>query len=115
MTKFLKYTLLFTFACALVNILLSDDWMLDSGFADETFIKSIEKESSKWKGATVADLKLATPITILGTDKIEKALDIMRRRGFDQLPVINDKKRYVPPLVPPLFLSDYHILVRLVF
>jgi len=72
---------------------LNDDWMLDSGFADETFIKSIEKETSKWKGATVADLKLPTPITIQGSDKIEKALDIMRRRGFDQLPVINDKKR----------------------
>jgi len=74
---------------------LNDDWMLDSGFADETFIKSIEKETSKWKGATVTDLKLATPITILGSDKLEKALDIMRRRGFDQLPVVNDKKRAI--------------------
>jgi len=72
---------------------LNDDWMLDNGFADENFIKSIEKETSKWHGATVADLKLATPITILATDTIEKALDIMRRRGFDQLPVVNDKKR----------------------
>lgn len=81
--------------------------MLDNGFADETFIKSIENETNKWKGATVADLKLATPITVLGSDSIEKALDIMRRRGFDQLPVINDKKRYIPTYSIPTYLLPF--------
>jgi len=71
---------------------LNDDWMIDNGFADESFIKSIEKEKKKWGGATVADLKLATPITVTSEDTIEKALDIMRRRGFDQLPVVDNKK-----------------------
>jgi cystathionine beta-synthase len=74
---------------------LNDDWMIDNGFADENFLQSIQKEKSKWHGATVADLKLPTPITVLGSDTIEKALDIMKRRGFDQLPVVNDKKRTV--------------------
>jgi len=74
---------------------LNDDWMIDNGFADERFLETIQKETNKWGGATVADLKLSTPITVLGTDTIEKALDIMKRRGFDQLPVVNDKKRAV--------------------
>jgi len=74
---------------------LNDDWMIDNGFVDESFLQTIQKETSKWHGATVADLKLPTPITVLGTDTIEKALDIMKRRGFDQLPVVNDKKRAI--------------------
>ena len=101
MSKFLKYFLYLPspLSVPFVHIHLqwfSDDWMLDNGFADETLIKAIENETSKWKGATVADLKLTTPITILGTESIEKGLDIMKRRGFDQLPVVNEKKRYVP-------------------
>lgn len=67
--------------------------MIDAGFVDENFIKAKEHETSKWHGATVADLHLSTPITVHGTDTVEKALDIMKRRGFDQLPVVNDKKR----------------------
>lgn len=74
---------------------LNDDWMIDNEFTDEQFLQSIQQEKSKWHGATVADLKLPTPITVLGTDTIEKALDIMKRRGFDQLPVVNEKKRAV--------------------
>jgi len=74
---------------------LNDDWMIDSGFTDENFMKSIEKEKKKWGGATVADLKMSQPITVQVNDTIEKALDIMRRRGFDQLPVTNDKKRAI--------------------
>jgi len=74
---------------------LNDDWMIDNSFTDENFLQSIQQEKSKWHGATVADLKLPTPITVLGTDTFEKALDIMKRRGFDQLPVVNDKKRAV--------------------
>jgi len=72
---------------------LNDDWMIDSGFADENFLQNIQKEKQKWHGATVADLKLSAPITVLSNDTVEKALDIMKRRGFDQLPVVNDKKR----------------------
>lgn len=74
---------------------LNDDWMIDNGFADERFLQNIQKEKSKWHGATVQDLKLPTPITVLGDDTLEKALDIMRRRGFDQLPVVSDKKRTI--------------------
>jgi len=74
---------------------LNDDWMIDNEFTDEHFMQSINKETEKWHGATVADLKLPTPITVLPSHSIDKALDIMKRRGFDQLPVVNDKKRAV--------------------
>jgi len=74
---------------------LNDDWMIDNDFADEGFLRGVQQEKSKWHGATIADLKLPTPITVLGTDTLEKALDIMKRRGFDQLPVVNDKKRAI--------------------
>ncbi len=76
--------------------------MLDAGFVDENVIKSKEEEKKKWHGATVADLHLSTPITISPNDTLEKAIDIMRRRGFDQLPVVNGSKKYVLILISRL-------------
>jgi len=71
---------------------LNDDWMLDAGFVDPTVIPTRKQEEQKWQGAVVKDLKLATPITVNGTATVEHVIDIMRRRGFDQIPVINEKK-----------------------
>jgi len=71
---------------------LNDDWMLDNGFADESIIPTPTQEARKFQGATVRDLRLSTPITINSNEPIGKAVDIMKRRGFDQIPVVNEKK-----------------------
>jgi len=71
---------------------LNDDWMLDNGFVDPTIIPTQKQEEQKWHGATVKHLKLATPITIQSDQTVQHAVDIMKRRGFDQIPVVNEKK-----------------------
>jgi len=71
---------------------LNDDWMLDAGFVDPTIIPTKKQEAQKWQGAAVKDLRLATPITVRDNETIDRAVDIMRRRGFDHLPVVNENK-----------------------
>eukprot|EP01111_Echinosteliopsis_oligospora_P015087 TRINITY_DN584_c0_g1_i1.p1 TRINITY_DN584_c0_g1~~TRINITY_DN584_c0_g1_i1.p1 ORF type:complete len:500 (+),score=172.87 TRINITY_DN584_c0_g1_i1:100-1599(+) len=74
---------------------LNDDWMIDAGFVDDAFLAEKKQEREQWKGATVADLKLPAPISVTPSDPVEKAIDVMKRRGFDQLPVLNDNRRAV--------------------
>lgn len=71
---------------------LNDDWMVDSGFVDPTVFPTQKQEDQKWHGAVVKDLKLATPVTVLGTESVGRVVDIMRRKGFDQLPIVNEKR-----------------------
>jgi len=71
---------------------LNDDWMADAGFVDPDIIPTHKQEETKWHGATVKDLKLPTPVTVPGTETVGKVIDIMKRRGFDQIPVVNEKK-----------------------
>jgi len=71
---------------------LNDDWMGDAGFVDPTIIPTQTQENQKWHGALVKDLKLPTPVTVQGNESVGRVVDIMKRRGFDQIPVVNDKK-----------------------
>jgi cystathionine beta-synthase len=66
--------------------------MQDAGFVDPDIIPTHTQEEKKWHGAAVKDLKLPTPVTVPGTETVGKVVDIMKRRGFDQIPVVNDKK-----------------------
>jgi cystathionine beta-synthase len=71
---------------------LNDDWMEDAGFVDPDIIPTHTQEEQKWQGATVKDLKLPTPVTAQSNDTVGRVIDIMKRRGFDQIPVVNEKK-----------------------
>jgi len=71
---------------------LNDDWMIDGGFVDPSVINTQKQEDQKWHGALVKDLKLTTPITVQSSESVAHAIDILRRKGFDQIPVVNDKK-----------------------
>eukprot|EP01100_Stratorugosa_tubuloviscum_P009336 TRINITY_DN390_c0_g2_i1.p1 TRINITY_DN390_c0_g2~~TRINITY_DN390_c0_g2_i1.p1 ORF type:complete len:513 (-),score=236.93 TRINITY_DN390_c0_g2_i1:133-1671(-) len=69
---------------------LSDDWMIANGFEDEIIASRRQEEIEKWKGATVADLKLVEPVTILNTATCVEAVQLLKSNSINQLPVINN-------------------------
>eukprot|EP00123_Amoebidium_parasiticum_P022687 comp9259_c0_seq1/m.4382 comp9259_c0_seq1/g.4382 ORF comp9259_c0_seq1/g.4382 comp9259_c0_seq1/m.4382 type:complete len:508 (-) comp9259_c0_seq1:331-1854(-) len=69
---------------------LRDDWMIEKGFMAP---KAVPPPSvDKFGGATVADLKLASPVTVAPEVTCQEAAAIMEQRGFDYLPVTKDKR-----------------------
>lgn len=66
---------------------LSDDWMYDHRFFDESRLARDESELAKWKGATVKDLKLQAVVKIAPDMQCSQAATLMKNNNFDQLPV----------------------------
>ncbi|KJE95166.1 cystathionine-beta-synthase [Capsaspora owczarzaki ATCC 30864] len=64
---------------------LSDDWMLAHDFIEPTPSKADEW----WSNKTVAELNLSAPLTVLPSVTCADAVDILRREGFDQVPVVD--------------------------
>jgi len=64
---------------------LSDQWMAERGFLPEANLS----KQYWWWDTSVAYLKLQAPLTILPEVKIQDAIDIMKRKGFDQMPVVD--------------------------
>ncbi|XP_043229342.1 cystathionine beta-synthase-like protein [Amphibalanus amphitrite] len=65
---------------------LDDDWMATRGFCDSL----VPKHDTWWCQLLVSVLKVTAPMTLLPEVTVQDAVDIMKREGFDQLPVIND-------------------------
>ncbi|XP_055348496.1 cystathionine beta-synthase-like isoform X2 [Paramacrobiotus metropolitanus] len=65
---------------------LSDQWMLARDFQDETLSLA---QKTWWSGLNVGSLALAPPLTVAPDVTVENAVDIMRGKGFDQLPVVD--------------------------
>lgn len=63
---------------------LADEWMIERGFMEDT-----STPSEWWHSTATSDLKLASPVTCGPDVKIETAIEIMAREGFDQIPVIS--------------------------
>lgn len=70
---------------------LSDDWMYDNRFFDESRLARDESETAKWKGATVKDLALQAVVKIAPDMQCSEAATLMKNNSFDQLPVCDDK------------------------
>jgi len=64
---------------------LDDQWMIDRGFKEEE-----GRLQHWWWNYKVSFLNLQTPVTVLPDISCEDAIDLMRREGFDQLPVVNE-------------------------
>ncbi|KAK9264752.1 tryptophan synthase beta subunit-like PLP-dependent enzyme [Lipomyces tetrasporus] len=65
---------------------VSDDWMRENGFRrDPTVVDG----GKKFKDATIADLNLNPVDTILESEALQKAIEIMEIHGYDQLPVLD--------------------------
>jgi len=74
---------------------LSDDWMEENGFVDSATQQAKQAEVSKWQDATVKDLKLPDAVTVPATATCAKVLEVLTKGGFDQVPVVDEKKHMV--------------------
>jgi cystathionine beta-synthase len=71
---------------------LSDDWMKGMGYMDEHSLKAEKVKISQWGGARIRDLNLPQAVTIDCSTTCKEAIAIMQAKGFDQLPVVTDRK-----------------------
>ena len=65
---------------------IDDDWMASRGFLDSP----VPKEHVWWWEHPISSLKLHKPVTISNSVTCNKAIEILNREGFDQLPVVAD-------------------------
>ncbi len=69
---------------------LSDEWMINHDFVDGDVIKR-KKYGSWWAKKRVCDLELNTPLTISSGVKCKDAIELLKREGFDMVPVIDEE------------------------
>jgi len=68
--------------------LVSDQWMIEAGFADGRLIDRPQYKTW-WAKKRVQDLHLQTPITIAPGVTCKEAIGLLSAQGFDTLPVIS--------------------------
>nr|XP_030691372.1 cystathionine beta-synthase isoform X2 [Globicephala melas] len=66
---------------------LSDKWMLQKGFMKE---EDLLVKKPWWWHLRVQELSLSAPLTVLPTVTCEHTIDILREKGFDQAPVVDE-------------------------
>uniref|UniRef100_A0A8C0K403 Cystathionine beta-synthase-like n=1 Tax=Canis lupus dingo TaxID=286419 RepID=A0A8C0K403_CANLU len=66
---------------------LSDKWMLQKGFLKE---EDFTVTKPWWWHLQVQELSLSAPLTVLPTVTCEHAIEILREKGFDQVPVVDE-------------------------
>ncbi|XP_063161361.1 cystathionine beta-synthase-like protein isoform X1 [Candoia aspera] len=66
---------------------LSDKWMIQKGFMKED--DDIVKKPWWWH-LKVQELCLSAPLTVLPSVTCEKTIEILREKGFDQVPVVDE-------------------------
>jgi len=49
----------------------------------------------KWEGATIRSLRLKPVVTIKASAEVSAAIEVMREKSYDQLPVLNDGGKLV--------------------
>jgi cystathionine beta-synthase len=89
---------------------LSDDYMWRQGFSDATRAIGVSDgavEKMAWAHKTVADLGVASPITVLNSVTAAQAAELMSRQGVDQLPVVDGENNIVGVV------SDGHLSSKL--
>uniref|UniRef100_A0A8C0R4J7 Cystathionine beta-synthase n=1 Tax=Canis lupus dingo TaxID=286419 RepID=A0A8C0R4J7_CANLU len=73
---------------------LSDKWMLQKGFLKE---EDFTVTKPWWWHLQVQELSLSAPLTVLPTVTCEHAIEILREKGFDQVPVVDESGSVSPP------------------
>lgn len=66
---------------------IDDDWMKNNGFVDDATLAEQAKRKQQYKGATIADLHLKPVVTVKSDSTVATAVELMREKGFDQIPV----------------------------
>lgn len=62
---------------------LSDEWMVENGFM------APPKLNAPWADRTVGSLALHAPLTVAPTISAAACIEIMKKNGFDQMPVVS--------------------------
>ena len=68
---------------------LSDEWMVQHGFVDDLVIRPTEYQTW-WSHLRVCDLPLSTPLTITSDVTCKDAITLLKKEGFDMVPVVED-------------------------
>uniref|UniRef100_G1TE53 Cystathionine beta-synthase n=1 Tax=Oryctolagus cuniculus TaxID=9986 RepID=G1TE53_RABIT len=66
---------------------LSDRWMLQKGFLEE---EELSVKRPWWWHLRVQELSLSVPLTVLPGVTCSDTIDILREKGFDQAPVVDE-------------------------
>uniref|UniRef100_A0A8C5NQU7 Cystathionine beta-synthase n=1 Tax=Junco hyemalis TaxID=40217 RepID=A0A8C5NQU7_JUNHY len=65
---------------------LSDKWMIQKGFMKEEDLGN----KPWWWNISIQELSLSAPLTVLPTVTCAKTVEILREKGFDQVPVVDE-------------------------
>uniref|UniRef100_A0A3Q2YNI9 Cystathionine beta-synthase n=1 Tax=Hippocampus comes TaxID=109280 RepID=A0A3Q2YNI9_HIPCM len=66
---------------------LSDKWMVQKGFLSE---KELMVKKPWWWNLNVQNLNLCAPLTVLPTVSCQRTIKILKEKGFDQAPVVDE-------------------------
>ncbi|XP_026569361.1 cystathionine beta-synthase-like isoform X2 [Pseudonaja textilis] len=66
---------------------LSDKWMIQRGFMKE---EDDDIKKPWWWHVKVQELCLSAPLTVLPSVTCEKTIEILKEKGFDQVPVVDE-------------------------
>ncbi|TPX50144.1 hypothetical protein SeMB42_g00154 [Synchytrium endobioticum] len=78
------------------STLLNDDFLLEQNLLDDGMLASMRTNAvEKYRGASVEDLQLPAAVSIMETQSIAEARDIMIQRDFSYMPVISSKRKMV--------------------
>jgi cystathionine beta-synthase len=66
---------------------LNDGWMVENGFMEE---EQKDEKREWWSDKPVAELRLQSPQTVSPHVTCAAALEVLKSKGFDQLPVVSD-------------------------
>ncbi|XP_037102146.1 cystathionine beta-synthase-like [Syngnathus acus] len=66
---------------------LSDKWMVQKGFLSE---KELMVKNPWWWNLNVQNLNLCAPLTVLPTVSCQRTIQILKEKGFDQAPVVDE-------------------------
>lgn len=70
---------------------VDDTWMENNNFVES----EIQQSGSQWQGATIKSLKLKPVVTINENSTAAAAIEVMREKSYDQLPVLGPNQRLV--------------------
>ncbi|CAN0285265.1 unnamed protein product, partial [Discosporangium mesarthrocarpum] len=86
---------------------LSDEWMYEQGFINEAqvgrqrqqadrggcFCSTEQLANAWWASKRVSELDLQTPLTVSPTVSIQEAINILKKQGYDMVPVVSEDNK----------------------
>jgi cystathionine beta-synthase len=72
---------------------LNDDWMFNHGYVED--LSKSKMSNTWWAKKTVSELPLQAPVTITVDVSCKEAINILKKEGFDNLPVVSEDNSIV--------------------